>query len=219
VELLVDRGARTGEGALAGTRVGEASRLVGPFGSFVPLEPRGLHLLVVTDPGGYARVRALVGEAVGSGRRVTLILGARSAAEVLPSSLLPDEVEYVVATLDGSLGHQGEPAAIVPEYEAWADQCVVAGAEDLVTSLARLARGRDARLGVARLGRRPGRRSPRADGRARSREWLHVVVEHRHGCLLGVCLGCAVATRDGLVRACREGPVLAGSSLRAAEDG
>ena len=32
---------------------------------------------------------------------------ATAAAEVYPSSLLPDEVEYVVATDDGSFGHHG----------------------------------------------------------------------------------------------------------------
>jgi dihydroorotate dehydrogenase electron transfer subunit len=220
VELLLDGRASTGEGVLARARVGDHARFVGPFGSAVPMDPGGLHLLVVADLDGFARVRALVGEAIATGRRVALILGAGSAAEVLPSSLLPDEVEYVVVTRDGSLGHQGEPADVVPDYEAWADQCAAAGSDRLVAGVVEVARGRDARLGVARLGRRPGRRSSRADGaKARSREWLHVVLEHRFGCLLGVCLGCAVATRDGLVRACREGPVLGASVLRAVEDG
>ena len=109
-------------------------------------------------------MRALVPEAIATGRRVVLILGARSAAEVLPSSLLPDEVEYVVATQDGSLGHHGDAADLVPDYEAWADQCVGAGSDELIARLVDLARGRDARLGVARLGRRPGRRPVRADG-------------------------------------------------------
>ena len=38
-----------------------------------------------------------------------------------------DEAEYVVATTDGSLGHRGEVTALLPEYEAWADQCFAAG--------------------------------------------------------------------------------------------
>ena len=49
-----------------------------------------------------AGVRALADEALAAGRRVTLLFGAAGAAEVYPSSLLPDEVEYVVATDDGS---------------------------------------------------------------------------------------------------------------------
>jgi NAD(P)H-flavin reductase len=216
----VDGRAPTGEGALARSRVGHQARFAGPFGSAVPLEPGGLHLLVVADLDGFARVRALVGEAIITGRRVALILGARSAAEVLPSSLLADEVEYVVVTRDGSLGHHGEPSDVVPDYEAWADQCVAAGSDGLVAGLVDLARGRDARLGVARLGRRPGRRSTRgAATRTRPRDWLQVVLEHRQGCLLGVCLGCAVATRDGIVRACREGPVVGASALPGGEDG
>jgi NAD(P)H-flavin reductase len=219
MELLVDERALTGEGELARARVGDHGRFSGPFGTGVPLEARSLHLLLVADLAGLGRVRALVQEAIATGRRVVLILGARSAAEVLPSSLLPDEVEYVVATRDGSLGHHGDAADLVPDYEAWADQCVAAGSDELIARLVDLARGRDARLGVARLGRRPGRRPVRADGaRSRPREWLNVVLEHRHGCLLGVCLGCVVPTREGLIRACREGPVVGASLLRGADD-
>jgi dihydroorotate dehydrogenase electron transfer subunit len=219
IELLVDEHALTGEGALANARVGDPGRFVGPLGIGVPLESRSIHLLVVADIGGLARVRAHVHEAIGIGRRVVLILEARSAAEVLPSSLLPDEVEYVVATRDGSLGHHGDAAELVPDYEAWADHCLAAGSDELVSRLVDLARGRDARLGVARLGRRPGRRSSRAAaGRGRAHEWLHVVLEHGQGCLLGVCLGCVVATRGGLIRACREGPVIGASGLRGADD-
>ena len=49
-----------------------------------------------------AGVRMLADEAIRDGRQVTLLFGAASAREVYPSSLLPDEVEYVVATDDGS---------------------------------------------------------------------------------------------------------------------
>ena len=62
---------------------------------------------------------------------MTLLFGARSSADVYPTSLLPDEVEYVVATADGSLGHRGSVLDLVLEYEAWADQAFarrVAGA-------------------------------------------------------------------------------------------
>ena len=72
VDLLVDGRAPTGEGDLARSRVGEQARFVGPFGSAVPLEPGGLHLLVVADLDGFARVRALVAEAIATGRRVAL---------------------------------------------------------------------------------------------------------------------------------------------------
>ena len=95
----------------------------------------------------------------------------------------------------------------MPAYEAWADQCFAAGSWALLEALAVLARGRDARLGVARLGRRRARRSDPGPSQARRRAWLQVALPHDAGCALGVCLGCVVDGVDGPLRACREGPV------------
>ena len=83
------------------------------------------------------------------GRQVTLLFGAASSREVYPSSLLPDEVEYVVATDDGSLGHHGYVTDLVPDYEAWADQAFACGPTGMLAALARQAAGRRQRLGVA----------------------------------------------------------------------
>ncbi len=44
-----------------------------------------------------AGVRSLVDEQLAAGRNVVVLFGAASAAEVYPSSLLPDEVEYAVS--------------------------------------------------------------------------------------------------------------------------
>jgi NAD(P)H-flavin reductase len=143
-----------------------------------------------------------------------MLLGAPTVASVYPSSLLPDEVEYVVATGDGSLGQRGSVADLVPAYEAWADQCFVAGTPALLDRLAALAKGRDARMGVARLGRRRGKR-PEPGGRdARRRAWLQVSLQHEAGCALGVCAGCVAAGAAGPVRVCREGPAFASDELR-----
>jgi NAD(P)H-flavin reductase len=158
-------------------------------------------------------VLAVADEALATGRRVVLLHGAASSSEVYPTSLLADEVEYVVATRDGSLGHEGEVAEMVADYEAWADRCIASGPPAMLAALASRSRGRDARLGVARLGRKGGQRSTRSDGaRARRGSWLQVVVEHPFGCALGVCLGCVV---PGVLepRACREGPAFAAAEL------
>jgi dihydroorotate dehydrogenase electron transfer subunit len=206
LDLLV--GARPWLQALHGLRPGETAELEGPFGRGFEVDARSRHLLVVADVDGLARVRSLLGNAVQAGRQVTLLLGAPTAARVWPSSLLPDEVEYVVATADGTLGHAGVVSDLVLRYEAWADQCFAAGSWSLLATLSQLARGRDARLGVARLGRRRGRRADAGREIARRRSWLQVGLSHEAGCALGVCLGCVVAGMDGPVRVCREGPVL-----------
>ncbi len=199
-------------------RDGDSAILDGPLGRGFEIDSRSRYLLVVADAAGLGRVRACVDEAVTRGRQVTVLVGARSVAEVFPSSLLPDEAEYVVATGDGSLGHQGAVTDLVTEYEAWADQCFAAGTEALLNRMAALARGRDGRMGVARLGRRRGRRPDPRGTEARRRAWLQVALPHEAGCALGVCLGCVTTGTDGPLRVCREGPAFAATELRPERD-
>jgi dihydroorotate dehydrogenase electron transfer subunit len=190
--------------------------LLGPFGRPFEVDPRSHHLLIVTEGRGVAAVRMLVDEAVRDGRAATLLLGAGSALDVYPSALLPDELEYVVATADGSLGHAGRVVDLVPDYEAWADQAFAAGSPTLLAELSRLAAGRRARLGVASLGRKRGggRVDPPGSAAARRKAFLQVAVQQDVACALGTCLGCVVAGADGgLLRACREGPVFAAEEL------
>ncbi len=210
---LIDERGDTADPLLA-VRADETATFDGPLGRGFAIDARSRYLLVLADVGGFARVRAVVDEAVASGRQVTVLLGARSVAQVYPSSLLPDEAEYVVATEDGSLGHHGSVAELVTEYEAWADQCFAAGSSTLLARLAALAKGRDARMGVARLGRRRGRRPETGGKDARRRAWLQLALRHDAGCALGVCAGCTAEGTDGPVRVCREGPAFAVSELR-----
>ena len=161
-------------------------------------------------------LRFLVDEAVRDGRSVVLLYGAASAGDVYPSSQLPDEVEYVVATADGSLGHAGSVRDLVASYEAWADQAFAAGSPALLGALSSQAEGRRERLGVATLGRKRGGGRPPASGstEARRKAFLQVVVGQGVGCAAGTCLGCAVEGTGGTaLRACREGPVFAAGEL------
>jgi dihydroorotate dehydrogenase electron transfer subunit len=202
----------TGKGteALARMRPGDSVGMLGPLGRGFEVDPRSRHLLLIAGGLGMAGVRSLVDDAIAAGRQVVLAFGASTAAEVYPSSLLPDEVEYVVATDDGSLGHHGRVTDLVAEYEAWADQAFACGPEPMLAALARIAAGRDARLGVARLGRKRGQRAaPLGSPQARRASWLQVSMEQNMGCAVGACLGCVVMGVDGPQRVCREGPVFA----------
>lgn len=184
----------------------------GPLGRPLRVDSSAHHLMLIADGSGIGRLRSLVDSALGSGRQVALLLRAATAAEVYPSSLLPDEVEYAVATADGSLGHHGSVLELVPRFEAWADQAFAAGSPDLLRDLVALLRGRDARLGVARLARRPGR-GPSRGTSTMPRSWLQVVLDQTVGCALGVCLGCSVEGAAGPVRVCREGPAFGADEL------
>jgi dihydroorotate dehydrogenase electron transfer subunit len=140
------------------TRVREGERLdmLGPLGKPFEVDSRSRHLLLVAGGLGMAGVRMLADEAIRDGRQVTILFGALSANHVYPSTLLPDEVEYVVATDDGSMGHHGYVTELVSEYEAWADQAFACGPA---------CHARPTRP----AGRRPTRASRR--GQARSEAW------------------------------------------------
>jgi dihydroorotate dehydrogenase electron transfer subunit len=171
--------------------------------------------LLIAGGLGMAGVRMLADEGIRDGRQVTLLFGAAGSREVYPSNLLPDEVEYVVATDDGSLGHHGLVTDLVPGYEGWADQAFACGPSGMLRTLARQAEGRRERLGVARLGRKRGggKAAPLGSPAARRKTYLQVSMEQNMGCAVGACLGCVVMGVDGPQRVCREGPIFAAEEI------
>ena len=197
-------------------RAGDAIDMLGPLGRPFEVDPRSRHLLLVAGGLGMAGVRMLADEAIRDGREVTLLFGAASAREVYPSSLLPDEVEYVVATDDGSMGHAGFVTELVPEYEAWADQAFACGPQPMLAALAGLAATRRGRMGVAKLGRKRGggKGDPVGSPAARRKAFLQVSMEQNMGCAVGACLGCVVMSSSGTPqRVCREGPVFSAEEI------
>jgi len=197
-------------------RPGDTLDMLGPLGRPFEVDPRSRHLLLIAGGLGIAGVRMLADEAIRDGRQVVLLFGAASAREVYPSSLLPDEVEYVVATDDGSLGHHGFVTELVPGFEAWADQAFACGPAPMLRALATLAASRRDRLGVAKLGRKKGAGKPLAVGSpaARRKAFLQVSMEQNMGCAVGACLGCVVMGVSGTPqRVCREGPVFASDEI------
>jgi dihydroorotate dehydrogenase electron transfer subunit len=197
-------------------RPGDEVDLLGPLGRGFEVDPRSQHLLLIAGGLGIAGVRMLADQAIRDGRQVTLLFGAASSREVYPSNLLPDELEYVVATDDGSLGHHGYVTDLVPGYEAWADQAFACGPQPMLAVLAKQAEGRRGRLGVAKLGRKRGggKAVPLGSPAARRKAFLQVSMEQNMGCAVGACLGCVVMSTTGTPqRVCREGPVFAAEEL------
>jgi dihydroorotate dehydrogenase electron transfer subunit len=197
-------------------RPGDPVDMLGPLGRPFEVDSRSRHLLLVAGGLGMAGVRFLADEALRDGRQVTMLFGAAGAGDVYPSSLLPDEVEYVIATDDGSVGHRGFVTELVPDYEAWADQAFACGPAPMLAALARLAAGRRERLGVARLGRKRGGGKTDALGSpaARRKSFLQVSMEQNMGCAVGACLGCVIMGVNGAPqRVCREGPVVAAEEV------
>src|SRR3954454_22246460 len=172
-------------------RAGDRAELIGPLGRPFAVDPRSRHLLLIAEGPAIASIRLLVDEAIRDGRSVVLLYGAADSSQVYPSSLLPDEVEYVVATADGALGHRGSVLDLVLDYEAWADQSFAAGPAALLGALAALSVGRRGRMGVATLGRKRGGGRPIQPGspEARRKAFLQIAPGHDIGCAAGTCLG------------------------------
>jgi dihydroorotate dehydrogenase electron transfer subunit len=154
---------------MARTRPGDTLEMLGPLGRPFERDARTRHVLLVAGGLGMAGVRSLADEALGAGCNVTVLFGAASAAHVYPSSLLPDEVEYIVATDDGSFGHHGLVTELVPQFEAWADQSFACGPQPMLAALARLAAGRGSspRLAPGQHGTEHGLRRRRVPGLCR----------------------------------------------------
>jgi len=167
---------------LSRRRPGDRLLAFGPLGRGFAVESSARHLLLVAGGLGIAPLVALAEEAVAKGLAVTLLYGARSADRLVPVSLVPRDVEVVLATDDGSRGHHGPVTDLVPRYLAWADQVLACGPREMYSALAQAVRA----CGL----RRP----------------VQVLLEEHMACGTGVCYGCAVPTRRGMRLVCRDGP-------------
>jgi dihydroorotate dehydrogenase electron transfer subunit len=205
VEVALQPRADGGQDALAGLRVGDVIELIGPIGQPILINKATMRLLLIADGEGFAWVRALAIAATSAGISVTMLQQAETAADLPPASLLPDVVEIVVATSDGSIGHRGTVADLLAEYVPWADQAVVAGGADIRAAATSAALRRRTADRTTASGKPARTRTAAAGERA---PWLQALLAHEIGCGIGACGGCTVATRAGQVRLCREGPAV-----------
>jgi dihydroorotate dehydrogenase electron transfer subunit len=116
-----------------------------------------------------------------------MIIGARTADLLYPSSLLPPEVEVVTTTDDGSVGRRGLVTEPFGELLEWCDQAFVCGPTPMFRAMAEVAR------------------------RARARRSVQALLEERMGCGTGICYGCAVEVRKRgggrqMKLVCKDGP-------------
>jgi dihydroorotate dehydrogenase electron transfer subunit len=165
--------------------VGTVLDVLGPLGNTFTINPKSQNLLMVAGGVGAAPLRMLAAEAVRADRNVTWLLGAMHNEGLLTPQHLPGEVEYVVATDDGSAGHHGFVTDLIPNYIPWADQVFTCGPEPMFRSLRR-------EVLRNRTGNSPS---------------VQVSVERTMACGVGACLGCVVETRHGMKTSCVEGPV------------
>jgi dihydroorotate dehydrogenase electron transfer subunit len=174
-----------GSAWLARRAPGDGLDMLGPLGNAYEIDPNARRLLMVAGGVGVAPLVMLAHQAVALGREVAFLLGAMSEDGLLAANHLPADVEYVVATEDGTRGHRGYVTDLVPDFVRWADQVFACGPEPMYRSL---------RNNV--LPHRIGKRPP-----------VLVSMERDMACGLGACLGCVVETKQGMRTSCVQGPV------------
>ncbi len=168
---------------LSQRQAGEKLDILGPLGTGFQIKPASRNLLLVSGGIGIAPLVFLAEEGLKVGKKVTLLAGARSANQLIPSSMLPGKVNVKVATEDGSAGLKGLVTAFLPEYAAQADQVFICGPLPMFKAIA---------ANYAGL----------FTGKS-----VQVSLEVRMGCGLGFCYACTIKTTQGLKQVCKDGPV------------
>ena len=177
-----------GTSQLADLEPDDSVDVLGPLGRGFTLRASTRRLLLVAGGLGIAPLVAAADAAIERDVAVTALAGARTANRLLPARFLPPEVEYVVATEDGSAGRRGLVTDLVGNYLDWADQVLVCGPGPMLPAIAAVT--------------------------SQSSALVQVSLEERMACGLGACLGCVVETRSGPQRVCRDGPVFALGELK-----
>jgi dihydroorotate dehydrogenase electron transfer subunit len=166
---------------LSQRQAGDSLDLLGPLGNGYTVYPDAKNLLLVAGGIGIAPLVFLAQKASGLGCSITLLLGARTAAELYPKNLLPAKLKLITATEDGEKGHKGMITDLLPDYINWADQVFACGPLPMYQAMARM----------PQLRNKP----------------VQISLEVRMGCGLGICYGCTIKTRNGLKQVCKDGPV------------
>jgi dihydroorotate dehydrogenase electron transfer subunit len=182
VQIMI-RNVGEGSSWLVHRRVGDLLDCLGPLGRGFRLSGQARNLLLVGGGYGVAPLVGLAERALARGANVALAVGASASEQIFPAALIPEEVEYLVATDDGSAGHRGYVTDLIPDRLVWADAVYACGPLAMMAALA----------GIMR------ERAPRKPAQ--------VAMEERMGCAMGVCLGCCIETTRGPLRVCTEGPV------------
>jgi len=174
----------TGRGTswLAERRPGDLVRAYGPLGKGFRLPASPSNLLLIGGGVGVAPLVDTAERALAAGHQVVAMMGARTEAQLLAPDAWPREVEYVVATEDGSAGVKGRVTEHLGKYQEWANRIYACGPNPMFASLADVLR---------------------SNGR---RQQPEILMEENMPCGWGMCYGCAVFTKHGVRLCCKDGP-------------
>jgi dihydroorotate dehydrogenase electron transfer subunit len=186
-----------GTGWLSQQKKGEFLDIFGPLGNGFTIYPNSKNLLLVAGGMGIAPLRFLADVAAGEGKKVTLIMGAKSADYLLPISppqslfnqgVMSASIHIVNATEDGSEGFKGLSTQLIPHYLDGADQILACGPLEMYRTMAQMPELKD--------------------------KSVQISLEIMMGCGMGVCYGCTIKTKKGLTQVCKDGPVFEMGEIR-----
>lgn len=193
---------------LSRRQVGEKIDVLGPLGRGFNIGSSSRNLLLVAGGIGIAPLAFLVQRA-SLRHLIILIHGASTAKELYPSSSLPltlsfslpsgerkernsptplpDSVQFVPVTEDGSVGRKGLVTDVLPDFLDWADRVYACGPISMYEVMSNML-------------------LPAERNKLKMRK-CQISLEVRMGCGIGACYGCTITTRKGLKQVCRDGPV------------
>jgi dihydroorotate dehydrogenase electron transfer subunit len=187
---------------LSQCKTGDKVDIFGPLGNGYTIYPDSKNLLLVAGGIGIAPLRSLCDVADRQKIKVTLIMGARSAAYLMPISapaglfnegVMPSNINVVNATDDGSEGFKGLATDLIAAYIDHADQIFACGPVDMYRTMAQM----------PELRNKP----------------VQLSLEIMMGCGVGVCYSCTIKTKSGLKQVCKDGPVFEMGEIRWEEFG
>ena len=159
----------------AGTQIDTLTGLGNGFDTSV----KHNHALLVGGGVGVPPLYRLARNLIAEGKKVSVVLGFNTAAEIFYREQFEAlGAEVVVATADGSVGVKGFVTDAIAQSGIDADYFFSCGPLPMLRALTNA-------LSI------PGQ----------------ISLEERMGCGFGICMGCSIQTVSGAKRVCKEGPV------------
>jgi dihydroorotate dehydrogenase electron transfer subunit len=201
---------------LSQRKAGERLDILGPLGKGFTIAPKSKNLLLVAGGIGIAPLIFFTQRA-SSQHQITLIHGARMAAQRYPFSSagekrsklspLPNGVQLITVTEDGSTGQRGKATDVLPDYLDWADQVYACGPVGMYKAMALSLNPSPLKGEEKGEGEKAIVGEGLVPSRNRKLEKCQVSLEVRMGCGFGACYACTMDTKKGLKQVCRDGPV------------
>ena len=159
----------------AGTKIDTLTGLGNGFDTTVEHN----HALLVGGGVGVPPLYRLARNLIAEGKKVSVVLGFNTAAEIFYREQFEAlGADVVVATADGSVGVKGFVTDAIAQSGIDADYFFSCGPLPMLRALTNA-------LAI------PGQ----------------ISLEERMGCGFGICMGCSIMTKTGAKRVCKEGPV------------